>query len=54
MRGTITKRNNRWQAMWYTHRKIDGKPERKSRSGFATKKEAEREMDRYDKARRYD
>ena len=42
MRGTVIKRGNTWQAMWYTHRTIDGKRERKTKSGFHTKKEAER------------
>ena len=42
MRGTVIKRGNKWQAMWYTHRTIDGKRERKTKSGFHTKKEAER------------
>ena len=42
MRGTVVKRGTKWQAMWYTHHKIDGKPERKTKSGFLTKREAER------------
>lgn len=42
MRGTVIRRGTKWQAMWYTHRKIDGKQERKTKSGFPTKREAER------------
>lgn len=40
MRGTVTKRGNKWQAMWYTGRTVNGKHERKSKSGFHTRKEA--------------
>ena len=40
MRGTVIKRGQNWQALWYTGRTVNGKQERKSKSGFRTRKEA--------------
>lgn len=42
MRGSVVKRGNSYMAYYYTGEKINGKYVRKSKSGFKSKKEAER------------
>ena len=42
MRGSVIKRGNTYMAYYYTGEKINGKYVRKSKSGFKTKKEAQR------------